>query len=146
MSFQWLEMRITEENERRQRESAILARLPAALEEVHDALALCIESYRTAFGRESAELRLQPGMIELSVREQRDGQWRQVGRVEVVSAIAIPGFQVDRGTGGDALIVEVGILPGDKLFYRDRAKDQYVTMEELTKRVLDRALFPNLNE
>jgi hypothetical protein len=41
-------------------------------------------------------------------------------------------------------MIEVGLLPGDKLFYRDQ--DQFVTMEELTRRILDRALFPKLGE
>jgi hypothetical protein len=36
------------------------------------------------------------------------------------------------------------MLPGDKLFFRDREKDQYVSMEEVTHRALDRAFFPKL--
>jgi len=40
----------------------------------------------------------------------------------------------------------VGLLPSDKLFYRDRAQDKYIAMDELTRRVLDRALFPALPE
>jgi len=34
------------------------------------------------------------------------------------------------------------VLAGDKLFYRDG--DEYITLEELTRRILDRALFPKL--
>jgi len=39
-------------------------------------------------------------------------------------------------------MIEVGLLPGDKLFYRDQ--DEFITGEELTRRILDRALFPKL--
>jgi hypothetical protein len=78
------------------------------------------------------------------VRDQKDGRWQPAGHVEIVAKVAIPGFEVDRGEGAEPLTIEVGILPGDKLYYRDREKDQYVTMDELTKRILDRALFPNL--
>lgn len=146
MPFQWLQMRITEESDRRQREATVLERLPGALEEVHQALTECVETYRQAFGRESAEILLQSGRIRITVRGEKDGRWQQGGRVELVTMPSIPGFQVDRGTAGEPLIIEVGVLPGGKLFYRDRAQDQYVTVEELTRRVLDRALFPNLSE
>lgn len=139
-------MRISEENDRRKRESEILERLPRALEEVHEAVVECVKSYQEAFGEQSAEVSLSGGKLRLNVRTEREGRWQQSSRVEVAIAPDIPGFQVDRGTGGEPFIVEVGVLPGDKLFYRDRAKDQYVTMEELTRRVLDRALFPNLSE
>lgn len=146
MPFQWLQMRISEESDRRKREAAVMERLPRALEEVHQALTECVENYKQAFGRESAEILLQSGRIRVTVRSEKDGKWQQGGRVELVTTPAIPGFQIDRGTGGEPLVIEVGILPGGKLFYRDRAKDQYVTLEELTRRTLDRALFPNLNE
>ena len=146
MSFQWLQMRIGEESDRRKREAAVLERLPRALEEVHEALSECVSSYRKAFGHDAAEILLQSGRIRVTTRSQKDNQWQQSGRVEIVVTPAIPGFQVDRGVGGEPLIIEVGILPGDKLYYRDRAKDQYVTMDELTRRMLDRALFPNLPE
>src|ERR1700682_3962854 len=43
MSFQWLQMRIQEEKERRQREANILERLPRALEELHRSLIVCVE-------------------------------------------------------------------------------------------------------
>jgi hypothetical protein len=42
------------------------------------------------------------------------------------------------------LEIVVGLLPGDMLFYRDG--DKYLTMEELTRRILDQALFPKLAE
>jgi hypothetical protein len=41
-------------------------------------------------------------------------------------------------------MIEVGLLPGDKLFFRDH--DEFLTMEELTRRILDRAFFPKLGE
>jgi hypothetical protein len=62
--------------------------------------------------------------------------------VDVTVAPALPGFRIERG--GEPLEIVVGILPGDKLFYRDG--DQYLTMEELTRRILDKALFPKLGE
>ena len=55
---------------------------------------------------------------------------------------SLPGFRIERG--GEPLMIEVGLLPGDKLFYRD--KDEFLTMEELTRRILDRAFFPKLGE
>ena len=58
----------------------------------------------------------------------------------------LPGIQIDNGNGGDPLLIEIGLLPGDKLFFRDRAQDQYVTMEDLTRRILDREFFPKLGE
>src|SRR5579883_3146210 len=146
MSFQWLQMRISEEKDRREREAGILQRLPRALDEVHEALQDCVEAYREAFGEESADLVKLPGKLRVTVRTERNGEWQQTGRLEISTDTAVPGFQIDKGAGGDPYIIEVGMLPGDKLYYRDRAKDQYVTMEELTRRVMDRALFPNLNE
>jgi hypothetical protein len=146
MSFQWLNMRISEENDRRNREKQIMERLPGALEEVHQAIILCIESYRQAFGSDAAEIYVGSDKIRIAVRMEQEGRWQQSSRVEVAIVPSIPGFQIDGGTGGEPLIIEVGVLPGGNLFYRDRAKDQYVTMDELTKRTLDRALFPNLKE
>jgi|SRR5579863_2775344 len=146
MSYQWLQMRISEEIDRRKRESAIHERLPRALEEFHAALSICVDGYREAFGAESAEIQKAAGHLRITVRAQRDRQWQQIARVDIATTTSIPGFQIDKGAGGEPFIVEVGILPGDKLFYRDRAKDQYVTMEELTRRTVDRAFFPDLNE
>jgi hypothetical protein len=39
---------------------------------------------------------------------------------------------------------KAGPQPEDKLFYRDG--EQYLTMEELTRRIMDKALFPKLGE
>jgi hypothetical protein len=146
MSFQWLQMRISEEKDRRKREAAALDRLPKALEEVHRALVACIETYQGAFGPEAAELHHQPAKMRIISREELEGRWQQVARVEVAMVPTLPGIQIDNGNGGDPLLIEIGLLPGDKLFFRDRAQDQYVTMEELTRRILDRAFFPKLGE
>ncbi|HTX36614.1 MAG TPA: hypothetical protein VME43_16415 [Bryobacteraceae bacterium] len=142
--FQWLQMRITEEKERRERESMILERLPRASAELQSGLAACVQSYNAAFGAGAIEIESQPQRIRILVRDRHLGLWRDQSRIEVLSVPAIPGFQIDRA--GSPLVIEVGMLPGDKLFYRDREKDQYLTMEELTRRILDRALFPKLGE
>jgi len=144
MSFQWLDLRITEEQDRRRREAEIMRRLPRALDEVHKALASCIEAYTLAFGAEAAELQRHGSSIRVMLREEKDGNWQQRAKVEVSSDTSLPGFQIDRG--GELLGIEVGILPTDKLYYRDREQDQYVSMEELTRRILDRACFPKLGE
>jgi hypothetical protein len=144
MSFEWLDMRITEEQERRAREAQILERLPRALDEVHGALSGCIESYTAAFGNQSAEMTLQNSRIHISIREEQDGKWQQISRVDVSTVPSVPGFQIERGN--EPLIIEVGMLPGEKVFYRDRVLDKYLSMEELTRRILDRALFPKLGE
>jgi hypothetical protein len=141
--FHWLELRIAEEKDRRQRESMILDRLPLAVDELHQSLSACIESYNAAFGAGTAELDSQPRRMRILVRDLQSGS-REQSRIEIVSVPTLPGFQIDRG--GSPLQIEVGILPGDKLFYRDREKDQYLSMEELTRRILDRTLFPKLGE
>jgi hypothetical protein len=144
MSFQWLNMRIQEEKERRQRETNIVERLPRALEELFNSVMLCVEDYNRAFGSEAADAVLLPSKIKVSVREPRDGKWVVASKVEVLSIVALPGFQIDRGE--TSLAIEVGLLPEDKLFYRDREHDKYLSMEDLTRRVLDRAFFPKLQE
>ena len=144
MSFQWLQMRIQEEKDRRQREANILERLPRALEELHHHLIVCVEDYTRSFGAESADIVLLPSKIKVSVREQRDGKWVAASKVDVSNVASLPGFQIDRGE--TSLAIEVGMLPEDKLFYRDREQDKYLTMEDLTRRVLDRVFFPRLEE
>jgi hypothetical protein len=144
MSFQWLQMRISEEQDRRRRESEILERLPRALQEVHQNLQICVEAYRKSFGEEAADLQLMRSRIQIVVREEAEGQWQQHSAVNVIIVPEIPGFRIERG--GDALLVEVGMLPSDRVFYRDRELDQYLNMDELTKRILDRAFFPKLRE
>jgi hypothetical protein len=133
MSFQWLQIRITEEQERRERERVILERLPLALEELRASLAICVEAYNEAFGADSVTLALEQGALHMIA----DG-----GKIEIATDASLPGFRVERGT--DPLLIQVGVLPGDKLFYRDG--DKYLTAEEMTRRILDRTLFPRLVE
>ncbi|HEV3331426.1 MAG TPA: hypothetical protein VG096_10620 [Bryobacteraceae bacterium] len=141
MSFQWLEMRIQEERERRDREAQILERLPAALEEVYGDLSGCIGSYTAAFGEDSAEIELHQPAVRIKVRERQGSKWQVRYTIEVNIDPTLPGFRIARGEG-EALSIMVGILPGDKLFYRDG--EEYIGMEELSRRILDRALFPKL--
>ena len=56
----------------------------------------------------------------------------------------LPGIRIERGEY--SLAVEVGLLPSNNLYYRDCEQDKYLTLDDLTKRVLDRALFPKLRE
>ncbi len=135
MSFQWLEMRITEEKDRRERESQILERLPRALEELRGSLTNCVDAYARAFGSEAVALA--EANLQLVVSAAGN-------RVEVVADPELPGFQVRRE--GTSLAVRIGVLPGDRLFYLDVAADQYLSMDELTRKILDRVLFPKLKE
>jgi hypothetical protein len=144
MPFQWLQMRIQEERERRDLHAKHVARLPAALKEIHDYIAQCVESYNENLGAGSAKVMLLPGRIEVTVREERDGEWQPLSKVEVISLPDLPGFRIERGEF--SMAVEFGLLPSDKLFYLDREQDKYLTMDEFTKRILDRALFPALRE
>jgi hypothetical protein len=144
MAFQWLQMRIQEERERRELQAKHLERLPSALKEIHDYLAQCIQSFTENFGADSADIVLLPDRIQITVREERGGKWQRLSKVEVISAPDIPGFRVERGEF--TMDVEFGLLPSDKLFYLDREQGKYLTMEEFTKRILDRALFPALRE
>lgn len=144
MSFQWLDMRIGEENDRRKREAQVLERLPRALDELRDLLAQCIKDYQAAFGPEAAEISGHLSRIRVTANEKRGGKWEPLAKVEVNMDTLLPGFQVDRA--GKPLTIEVGLLPEDKVYFRDLEQDQYVTAEELTRRILDRALFPKLPE
>jgi hypothetical protein len=140
MPFEWLRMRILEERERQQRETQTVERLPLARAEVGSALGACIQEYTRAAGPEAAELQATDQGFRLVVREPHNGQWEPRTTIEVSMTPELPGFHVDRPCG--SLDVVVGMLPGDRLFYRDG--DQYLTMEELTRRILDRVLFPEL--
>ena len=144
MAFQWLQMRIQEERERRELQAKHLARMPAALQEIHDYLAECIRSYTDNFGSNSADVVMLPNKIKVTVREEREGKWQVISKVEVVCVPEMPGFRVEQG--GHSLEVEFGLLPSDSLFYRDREQDKYLTMDEFTRRILDWALFPVLRE
>jgi hypothetical protein len=131
MTFQWLQMRITEEKDRRERENNILNRLPSALDELHVELERCIEAYNEAFGAGRAMLETAASAIHVTTGD---------ARVSVMLDPMLPGFQVDRGES--KLAIEVGILPGGNLFFRDDEK--YITVEEMTRLMLDRAFFPKL--
>lgn len=142
MSFDWLELRIAEERERRQRETDILQRLPQGLEELHQSLSVCVAAYTAAFGQESADIHFQHGRIRITVREPQSGKWEQIAKIEITGVPAPPAFRIEQG--GEPISIEVGLLPGDKLFYREG--DEYLTVEGLTRRILDRAFFPKLAE
>jgi len=142
MTFQWLEMRITEENDRRLLEAQILERLPRVMDEVHQAIADCVEAYAAAFGKESIELNYFLHKVRVTIREQKDGKWEKSAKVEINTLTKPPSLHIDRN--GEALEIEIGLLPGDNLYYKDGEK--FLTMEELTRRILDRSLFPKLGE
>lgn len=135
-------MRIGEERERRQREASVLERLPRGLEELHTHLATCVATYTEAFGAESAEIQFADGHIRVTVRGEKDGKWEPRAKIEISSVSNPPSFRVEREEGTQS--IEVGVLPGNKLFYREG--EEYLTMEELTRRILDRAFFPKLVE
>jgi hypothetical protein len=142
MSFQWLQMRITEENDRRQKESSTLERLPRVMDEVHGAISECVEVYAAAFGKESIELSYFLHKARLTVRELREGKWEKAAKIEIGTTLKPPALRIDRN--GEVIEIEVGLLPGDKIFYKDG--EEFLTMEELTRRILDRCLFPLLGE
>ncbi len=144
MSFQWLQLRISEERDRRAREQRINERLPDALLELYEAVRSCVEEYNGEFGAQASEAELVSGKVAVVVREQRDGKWQPCRTVEITILTDLPGFQVERGSG--PYLVEIGVLPTGKLAYRDREADQYLTMDELSRQVLDRVLFPKLKE
>ena len=144
MSFQWLHMRIQEERDRRHREALTLERLPQALEELHGILRQALDAYKQAFGSDTVDMVLLSTRLKITSREQREERWHTVAKVEVIVTPEIPGFRIERGEYSVA--VEVGLLPSQKLYYRDREQDVYLTMDDLTKRILDRVLFPKLKE
>jgi hypothetical protein len=144
MSFEWLQIRITEELERRQREQQTLERLPRALQEVHTGLAQCIETYRRTFGPSSAEIRREADRISISVSDQRDLNARRRTTIEISLVPELPGFRVELAEG--PWLVEMGMLEGEKLFYKDQERNQYLSLADLTRRILDRALCPKLKE
>ena len=143
MPFQWLEIRISEEQDRREREAATLALLPEAVADLNRQLKQCISAYTAAFGQESADISFFAGKIRVTIREQKNGKWETTGKVEIVGVDTLPGFKVEKGEDAPMLI-EVGLLPGEKLFYR--LAEQFLTGDDLTRRILDRVLFPKLRE
>ncbi len=137
MAFQWLTMRIQEERERRELRAKHLARLPGALQELHDQLVECVKAYTDNFGPASASIVMLPNCIRVTARE-------PAATVNVSAVPELPGFRIERGE--HTMEIEVGLLPSDKLFYRDHEADKYINMDELTRRILDRVLFPALRE
>lgn len=142
MSFQWLDMRIAEEKERRERQATVQERLPRAFDEVYVHLQECVEAYQAAFGAESAEIRRHEADVQVTVRAERAGQWQQCAQVCVQAVPALPGFRVENG--GEPLQIHLGTLPGDRLLFKH--EEQYLTVEQLTRLILDPALFQNLGE
>lgn len=143
MDLQWMDMRIQEEQERRQKEAKVLERLPLALDEIREEIARCVERYTAAFGAESAAIQSQNSKLRVTAREHRGGKWQPQPGVEVIAVPELPGFRIERD-GQEPLTIEVGMLPSDKLYYR--LEDKYLTMEDLSRRILDQTLFPRLPE
>jgi hypothetical protein len=135
MSFQWLTMRIGEEKDRRAREQQILGVLPGAIEDLGAQLGKCVDAFNAALVEPAGQMERTPEGLAVSSAERR---------VDVVTDTELPGFHVRREATSFA--VQVGVLPNGKLFYFDVAGDQYLTMEDLTRRILDRVLFPKLRE
>ena len=142
MSFQWLQMRITEESDRREKEAQTIERLPRVMDEVHRAVADFVEAYIAAFGKESIELSYFMHKVRVTVRELKDGKWEKAAKVEITPIPTIPGIHIERADG--PLDIEVGTLPGDKTFYKHG--DTFLELEELTRQILDKSLFPKLGE
>ena len=135
MSFQWLTMRIGEEKDRRVREAQILGMMPTAVDEMNRHLSTCVGEYNTAFGAGAATIRRGDEGLHVSSAG---------ASVDILTDIELPGFRVKRDTW--TMDVQVGVLPSDRLFYFDIAADQYMSLEDLTRRILDRVLFPKLRE
>jgi hypothetical protein len=142
MNLEWLQMRISEEQDRRQRENNIRKRLPSALEELHASLTECVESFTDAFGPRAASIQFGSGRMRIDIREEVEGRWASRAEIVISNDLTLPGFHIVRG--GEPYLVEVGVLADDKLFYRDG--EDYITIEELTRRILDHSLFPKLAE
>jgi len=142
MNLQWLQMRISEEQDRREREEKIRKRLPTALEELNESLTECVRAYTEAFGPRSAIIHFVSGRMRIEAREELEGRWVTRTEITIANDFKLPGFRIERA--GEPYMVEVGMLAGDNIFYRDG--DDYITIEELTRRILDRSLFPKLVE
>src|SRR6476661_3763511 len=108
VSFQWLQLRITEEKERRDREAQILARLPGAVDELRDSLAICVQDYTAAFAGDPVVLTREDLRLTIAA---------EGNRVDVIGDPQLPGLQVQRE--GSTTSIQIGILPGDRLFYLD---------------------------
>jgi hypothetical protein len=143
MMFRWLQARIDEEKDRRQREASIVAMIPTAFEALEGQLNQCIVAYNAAFGpHDSAEVRAEPGRIQV-VLGSENGQWHAAPPIQILSDVSLPGFKIER-RAQEPLLIQIGLLPGDKLYYKDG--EAFLTLEELTRRILDRILFPKLGD
>ena len=134
MSFQWLTMRIGEEKDRRAREAQILGVLPGAVDDLQQNLTACLDTFAAAFGNEARIERSGDGLRITSSSATAD----------ILADRELPGFQIRHSDS--TLAIQIGVLPGGNLFYFDVAGDKYLTMEELTRRILDRVLFPKLRD
>ena len=143
MSSQWLDMRIQEEQDRRRKDAKLQELLPKGLEELHEQLADCVEKYKQAFGPEAAEISNLVSKLRITVRDEQGGKWQPRVKVDVSVVSTPPSFKVERGEA-PPVVIEIGLLPGDRLSYR--LNEQYLTPEDLSRQVLDRALFPKLAE
>jgi hypothetical protein len=143
-AFQWLGVRISEERERRRREAEIQERLPDALTDLHDALKLCVDSYCEAFGQGAAQISFPFSKIRVTIGESKQGGpgAPAAQQVEITIDAKLPGFTVRQA--GKTMEIHVAILSGGKVSYQDG--DRYLTMEELTRRLLDPVFFPKLPE
>ena len=142
MSQEWMQLRIQEERDRRKIEADTRARLPEALLALHAALLSCIEGYGNEFGRDAAGAELSGSGIRVTVRDQQDGRWERRAEVEINIVPALPGFRVETKPGEAPFEIEVGMLAGNQLFFRERGV--FLGMPDLTRRILDRVLFPRL--
>lgn len=143
MNQQWLELRIQEEQERRRKEAKTQELLPQALDDLHGQLSDCIERYKEAFGPESASISNLGSKLAITIRDRVGVKWQERARIEVNLVSMPPAFKVERGEG-EPVLIDVGLLPGDRLSYR--LNDQYLTNEDLSRHILDRPLFPKLVE
>jgi hypothetical protein len=144
MSFQWLQQRIEEEADRRRRETITLERLPVELAGLHGILKGCIASYQEIFPDERIEAALLPTGIRITVQEPYGPRSGPSRTVDVAIAQEIPGYRVV--CGETKISIEAGILGNDTLYYRDQERDMFLNTEDLTRRILDRVLFPKLRE
>ena len=96
MNLQWLTMRITEEQERRQREDNILKRLPNALEGLHASLTECLQTYTEAFGPQAASIEPPTSSVKAPcalARRRQNGRSRfSTGSISTVISALVPRF------------------------------------------------------
>ena len=138
-----MEMRVQEEQERRRKEARTLELLPKGLDELHQQLSECIERYKQAFGPQAADITNLVSKVRITVREEQGGKWQPRARVDVSVNSQPPAFKVERGES-EALMIEIGLLSGDRLSFK--VGEKFLTADDLTRHILDKALFPKLSE